>query len=105
MKMPLRKADKIVFAALLVGLGIRAVPTNAAKGAGGLRLSRPIETPDFVQLSWTGGQESATYTIYRSSDGGATWTPLVTGLSGESGTWFLNSFTLDRDYSYRIVAE
>lgn len=103
--MKMKGSDKLVFAVLLVGLGIRAVPTNAAKGAGGLRLSRPVETPDFVQLSWTGGAEDATYTIFRSSDGGFTWAPLVTGLSGASGTWFLNSFTLDKDYSYRIVAE
>lgn len=103
--MKIKGRDRLVIVILAAGLGIRAVPTNAAKGAGGLRLSRPVETPDFVQLSWTGGQESATYTIYRSADGGATWTPLVTGLSGTSGTWFLNSFTLDRDYSYRIVAE
>jgi hypothetical protein len=83
----------------------RAVPTNANKAAGGLRLSRPVETPDFVQLSWTGGTAEATYTIFRSADGGETWTPLVTGLSGASGTWFFNGFTLDRDYQYRIIAE
>ena len=98
-------ADKILFAALTALLMFRAVPTNANKAAGGLRLSRPVETPDFVQLSWTGGTAEATYTIFRSADGGATWTPLVTGLSGASGTWFFNGFTLDRDYQYRIIAE
>ena len=98
-------ADKIVFAVLTGALMFRAVPTNAGKAAGGLRLSRPVETPDFVQLSWTGGAAEATYTIFRSADGGETWTPLVTGLSGASGTWFFNSFTLDRDYQYRIIAE
>lgn len=97
--------DQIVFAALTIALMFRAVPTNAGKAAGGLRLSRPVETPDWVQLSWTGGDAEATYTIFRSSDGGETWTPLVTGLSGASGTWFFNSFTLDRDYQYRIIAE
>ena len=98
-------ADKIVFAALTALLMFHAVPTNAGKAAGGLRLSRPVETPDFVQLSWTGGAAEATYTIFRSADGGETWTPLVTGLSGANGTWFFNSFTLDRDYQYRIIAE
>lgn len=98
-------ADKIVFAAMTAALMFRAVPTNAGKAAGGLRLSRPVETPDFVQLSWTGGTGEATYTIYRSADGGETWTPLVSGLSGETGTWFWNAFTLDKDYQYRITAE
>ena len=103
--MKLKGLDKLVIAMLAIGLGIRAVPTNAAKQAGGLRLSRPVETPDWVQLSWSGGAAEAAYTIFRSSDGGETWTPLVTGLSGASGTWFFNGFTLDRDYQYRIVAE
>jgi hypothetical protein len=103
--MKLTVADKIAFAALTALLMFRAVPTNAGKAAGGLRLSRPIETPDFVQLSWTGGTAEATYTISRSADGGETWTPLVTGLSGASGTWFFHGFTLDRDYQYRIIVE
>jgi len=97
--------DKILFAALTIALMFRTVPTNAAKQAGGLRLSRPVETPDWVQLSWTGGDAEATYTIFRSSDGGETWTPIKTGLTGASGTYFHPGFTLDRDYQYRIIAE
>ena len=97
--------DKLAFAVMVAGLGLHAVPTNASKAAGGLRLSTPVESPDFVQLSWTGGADDATYTIFRSYDGGETWTMLVTGLSGASGTWFFRGFTLDRDCQYRIIAE
>ena len=97
--------NKVLFVGAVIFMTIKCTPTNAGKAAGGLRLSRPVETPDFVQLSWTGGTAEATYTIFRSADGGATWTPLVTGLSGASGTWFFHSFTLDRDFQYRIIAE
>lgn len=97
-------ADRLLFAALAAALMFRAVPTNAAKQAGGLRLSRPVETPDFVQLSWTGGGTNATHTIYRSLDG-EVWTPIKTGLSGASGTYFHPGFTLDRDYRYRIISQ
>lgn len=103
--MNVKKIDRLAFIVLAVALGMRSIPTQASKAAGGLKLSRPIETPDFVQLSWTGGVQDATYTIFRSLDGGETWTPLVTGLSGVTGTWFFNSFTLDKNYSYKIQAD
>lgn len=96
--------DRLMFAALAAALMFRAVPTNAAKQAGGLRLSRPVETPDYVQLSWSGGATNAAHTIYRSEDG-EIWTPIKTGLTGASGTYFHPGFTLDRDYRYRIISE
>lgn len=96
--------DKVLFTLLVAALSFRAIPTNAAKGEGGLRLSRPVETPDFIQLSWTGGESNATYTVYRSLDG-EVWVPVQSGLTGTAGTVFLPGFTLDRDFQYRIIAE
>ena len=98
--------DRVLFAALAAALMFRAVPTNAAKQAGGLRLSRPVETPDGVHLSWTGGQAGTTYSIYRKDNiEGAAWERIAVGLSGASGAFFYPLFTLDRDISYRIQAE
>jgi len=98
--------DKLLFAALAIALAYTAYPTGKQKQAGGLRLSRPVETPSGVHLSWTGGQAGTTYSIYRKDNiEGATWERIAVGLSGASGTFFYPLFTLDRDISYRIQAE
>lgn len=99
-------ADKLLFAALAIALAYTAYPTGAQKQAGGLRLSRPVETPSGVHLSWTGGQAGTTYSIYRKDNiEGAEWIRIAIGLSGASGAFFYPLFTLDRDISYRIQAE
>ena len=95
-------ADKIAFAALTIALMFRAVPTNASKAAGGLRLS-PLSNAGLQQLS--DGRQPRRHTRFPQRGRRRTWTPLVTGLSGASGTWFFHGFTLDRDYQYRIIAE
>ena len=98
--------DRVLFAALVLALGYNAYPTGEQKQAGGLRLSRPIETPSGVHLSWTGGQAGTTYSIYRKDNiEGAEWIRIAIGLSGASGAFFYPLFTLDRDISYRIQAE
>ena len=98
--------DKLLFAALAIALGYNAYPTGEEKQAGGLRLNLPVETPDGVHLSWTGGITNTTYSIYRRDNiDGATWERIAVGLSGASGTFFYPLFTLDRDISYRIQAE
>lgn len=98
--------DRVLFAALVLALGYNAYPTGEQKQAGGLRLSRPIETPSGVHLSWTGGQAGTTYSIYRKDNiEGAAWERIAVGLSGASGAFFYPLFTLDRDISYRIQAE
>lgn len=98
--------DKLLFAALVLALGYNAYPTAWQKQTGGLRLSRPIETPSGVHLSWTGGQAGTTYSIYRKDNiEGAAWERIAIGLSGMCGTFFYPLFTLDRDISYRIQAE
>lgn len=99
-------ADKLLFAALAIALAYTAYPTGEQKQAGGLRLNRPVETPDGVHLSWTGGQAGTTYSIYRKDNiEGAAWERIAVGLSGASGAFFYPLFTLDRDISYRIQAE
>lgn len=85
--------------------GTRAMPTNANKNAGGLRLSTPIECPDSVQFSWTGGQAGTTYSIYRRMHGDTSWERIAMNLTGVSGSVFVPGFTLDRDFDYEIRAD
>lgn len=92
----------LVFAAVMT---YSQAPTNEHKNAGGLRLSAPVETPDAVQFSWTGGAAGAAYSIYRRMHGDANWERIKMGLSGISGSTFVEGFTLDHTYDYKIQAE
>lgn len=84
----------------------RAIPTEANKAAGGLRLSTPVESPDGVHFSWTGGAEDATYSIYRKNhEPGWEWERIALGLSGSSGAVNVPGFTLDKTYDYKIQAD
>lgn len=97
--------NTIAFVLLAVALGVKSAPTNDNKNAGGLRLSKPVETPDAVQFSWTGGAADATYSIYRRRHGGENWERIKMGLAGITGSTFVSGFTLDNDYDYEIRAE
>lgn len=97
--------DKLFLAALAVLCAWYATPTNTNKNAGGLRLNAPIECPDYVQFSWTGGAEGATYSIYRKMHGDSYWERISMNLTGVSGTTFVPGFTLDKDYDYEIRAD
>jgi hypothetical protein len=99
--------DKIatILALIFFALGFawNAYPTQQQKNAGGLRLSTPVECPDSVQFSWTGGSEEQTKSIYRRLSGtNDTWERIAMGLTGVSGTTFVEGFTLDRSYDYEI---
>jgi subtilisin-like proprotein convertase family protein len=67
--------------------------------------ANPNHTGTFV-LSWTastdtGGASSLTYTLERSGDGGATWSPLATGLASAGST---DSGLVQGSYLYRVHA-
>lgn len=83
----------------------KAMPTNANKSAGGLHLNTPVECPDSVQFSWTGGTEGTTYSIYRKRHDDTYWERIAMNLTGVSGTTFVQGFTLDRDYDYEMRAD
>jgi hypothetical protein len=98
--------DKFVFFLLTAILGFYAVPTQASKNSGGLRLSRPIETPNAVQFSWTGGATNTSYSIYRRISGSTgAWERITMGLQGVSGSTTVPGFTLDRSWTYELRAE
>lgn len=100
-----KRLTTLVLLALTIFIGLTALPTNANKNAGGLRLSAPVECPDSVQFSWTGGQAGTTYGIYRRMHGDANWERIAMNLTGVSGTTFVPGFTLDQTYDYEIRAE
>lgn len=102
MKITLNKA---AFVCAVVFLGMRATPTNAGKNAGGLRLNTPVESPDYVQFSWSGGASGTTYSIYRKMHGDTYWERIAMNLTGVSGTVFVPGFTLDKTYDYEIRAD
>lgn len=95
----------LVVMSLVIMFGTNALPTTANKNAGGLRLSTPIECPDSVQFSWTGGQAGTTYGIYRRMHGDTNWERIAMNLTGVSGSTFVQGFTLDQTYDYEIRAE
>lgn len=95
----------IAMIVLAIGLGWNAFPTQAAKNSGGLRLSAPIETPDSVHFSWTGGVAGTTYSIYRRIHGTEQWERIAMGLSGVSGWVDVPGFTLSLTWDYEMRAE
>ena len=105
MKKPSQTTVFAVVFSMAIMFGTRALPTDANKNAGGLRLSRPVETPDAVQFSWTGGAADATYSIYRRMRGDANWERIAMNLTGVSGSTFVPGFTLDQTYEYKIQAD
>jgi hypothetical protein len=91
--------------ALTIALGWNAFPTQASKSTAGLRLSRPIETPNAVHFSWTGGADGTTYSLYRRTHGSGQWERIYMGLEGVSGSVTVPGFTLDRTCDYEIRAD
>lgn len=45
-----------------------------------------VATPGQIALTWDASTDAVTYTIHRTSDGGATWTTIATGQTGTSYT-------------------
>lgn len=105
MKMPSQATVFLVVASLFIMFGTDALPTNSNKNAGGLRLSAPVETPDAVHFSWTGGAADATYSIYRRMKGEENWERIQMNLTGISGAVDVQGFTLDKTYEYKIQAD
>jgi len=97
--------NKIAFAVAVIFLALRCTPTENNKNAGGLRLSVPVETPDAVHFSWTGGAAGTTYSIYRRMKGETNWERIAMNLSGISGAADVAGFTLDQTYEYKIQAD
>ena len=105
MKRPSEATVVLIVLSLVIMFGTNALPTTANKNAGGLHLSMPVECPDSVQFSWSGGVEDATYSIYRRLHGDTNWERIAMGLHGVSGTTFVPGFTLDKSYDYKISAD
>lgn len=105
MKRPNAATVFLLAGSLFVMFCTNALPTNDNKNAGGLRLSAPVESPNGVHFSWTGGQTGTTYGIYRRMHGDANWERIKMGLTGVSGAADVEGFTLDRTYDYEIRAE
>jgi hypothetical protein len=99
------KSHTVFMIALTLALGWNAFPTQAAKASGGLRLSRPVEMPEAVHFSWTGGAEGTTYSIYRRPYGTTQWERIQMGLQGVSGSVTVPGFTLNMTWQYEMRAD
>lgn len=105
LKKPSSSTLFLITFSMFIMFGTKALPTNANKNAGGLRLNHPVECPDSVQFSWTGGATDATYSLYRRMIGLGNWERIWMGLHGVSGSVFVPGFTLDQTYEYKIQAD
>jgi hypothetical protein len=96
--------DRILFAGLLVWAtvvgGSKPPSTNTI-----LRLSTPVETPDGVHFTWTGGATNTNYSLWRRLNSDGTWEKIKVGLQGTSGATDLDGFTLDNTWEYKIQAD
>lgn len=99
------KSNTVLLIALTLAFGWNAFPTQASKNSGGLRLGTPVETPDAVHFSWTGGVAGTTYSIYRRLHGTETWERIAMGLSGVSGWADVPGFTLNMTWDYEMRAD
>ncbi len=96
---------KIAFAALAAFLCFNAFPTDTSKASRSLRLSTPVETPDAVHFSWSGGQSNTTYSIYRRISGTENWERISMGLQGTNGAVTVPGFTLNLTWDYEMRAD
>lgn len=94
----------VAFVLMAIGFGWNAFPSSSEKAQLGLRLNAPVESPDGVTFTWTGGAADTPHGIYRRVKGEAGWTRIAMNL-GPSGMTTIPGFTLDRDFEYRIQAE
>ncbi|MBI2837837.1 MAG: hypothetical protein HYX75_05960 [Acidobacteria bacterium] len=102
------KNSRVVYALTDDGVYRRTVRED-----GWIRFGPPAETessfyamtfdPDDSDIIYLGLAYS-NHTIYRSKDGGATWSPLDSGLSGEDGRLSVYSLTVDAFESDRLFA-
>jgi hypothetical protein len=95
----------VAFIALAIFLGTKAFPTTTNKNNMPLRLSAPVETPDAVHFSWTGGQTNTTYSLYRRLSGTEAWERIWMGLEGVSGAVDVPGFSLNLTWDYEIRAD
>lgn len=93
--------NKVAFIVATLALAFRAYPTGGEKQAGGLHLGAPVETPNGVHFSWTGGNTNSTYSIYRKLHGDTYWERISMGLP-YTGAVTVEGFTLDRTYDYEM---
>lgn len=100
-----KRIGQFLFAVAAIFYAVTCTPSNASKQAGGLHLNIPVEMPDAVQFSWTGGQAGTTYSLYRRKQGETNWERIALGLTGVSGMTVVDGFTLDKTYDYEIRAE
>ena len=98
-------SNMVAMIALTIALGWNAFPTQAEKSSGALRLSRPIETPDAVHFSWTGGVAGTSYSIYRRLHGTEQWERISMGLQGVTGSVTVPGFTLNLTWDYEMRAD
>jgi len=89
----------MVIAATIVG-GSKPPSTNTV-----LKLSVPVETPDGVHFTWTGGEANTTYSLWRRLNADGSWERIKMGLQGTSGYTDLEGFTLDNTWHYEIRAD
>jgi hypothetical protein len=99
------KSNTVLLIALTLAFGWNAFPTQASKNSGGLHLSRPIEMPDAVHFSWTGGVGGTTYSLYRRMQGTEQWERIAMGLQGLSGSATVPGFTLNLTWDYEMRAD
>lgn len=96
--------NKVVFIFAALALAFRAYPSGEQKAAMPLRLNAPVESPDGVAFTWTGGAADTPHSIYRRVRGETEWTRIAMGLP-PAGMTVIPGFTLDKDFEYRIQAE
>ena len=99
------KSNTVLLIALTLAFGWNAFPTQAAKSAGALRLSRPIEMPNAVHFSWTSGVAGTTYSLYRRLHGTEQWERIYMGLQGVTGSVTVPGFTLNLTWDYEMRAD
>ena len=99
------KSNTVFMIVLTLALGWNAYPTQASKNTGGLRLSRPVEMPEAVHFSWTGGVSGTTYSIWRRLYPDGTWERIQMGLQGVSGAVTVPGFTLNMTWQYEMRAD
>lgn len=98
------KTEKIIGIVLIILLMACLAKSTQKPTRKSIYLEIPVETPNGVQFSWNGGEETLTYSLYRRKVSDVNWERIELGLPHQ-GAYFAPGFTLSDDYQYQIKAD
>lgn len=98
------KVEKLVAMVIASGMLAAVAQSTQKPVRTSIYLEKPIETPNGVQFSWSGGEQTLHYSLYRRKVGEVVWERIELNLPHQ-GVFFAPGFTLSEDYEYQMKSD